>query len=97
MISVDPRPIPTIAIAEGEAGKNKLLHIDIRPGTDIALLDGLFAYAAGGLETLCSPAARARLRAGAAGWRGGGFGMHRTAETRGRRSFWLLRIISIYI
>ena len=44
IIVVDPRRTPTIAIAEQVAGKNNVLHLDIQPGTDIALFNGLFTY-----------------------------------------------------
>ncbi len=43
IIFVDPRRTPTIAIAE-TAGKENVLHLDIEPGTDIALFNGLFTY-----------------------------------------------------
>ena len=41
---VDPRKTPTIAITEKAAGKDKVLHLEIEPGTDIALFNGLFTY-----------------------------------------------------
>jgi len=44
IIFVDPRRTPTIAIAETLAGKENVLHLDIEPGTDIALFNGLFSY-----------------------------------------------------
>lgn len=44
IIFVDPRYTPTIAIAEKVAGKNRVLHLDIQPGTDIALFNALFTY-----------------------------------------------------
>ena len=44
VIFVDPRRTPTIAIAEQVAGKDNVLHLDIEPGTDIALFNGLFTY-----------------------------------------------------
>ena len=44
IIFVDPRRSPTIAIAEQFAGKDNVLHLDIEPGTDIALFNGLFTY-----------------------------------------------------
>jgi len=44
IIFVDPRRTPTIAVAEHAAGKENVLHLDIQPGTDIALFNGLFAY-----------------------------------------------------
>jgi len=44
IIFVDPRRTPTIAVAEQAAGKENVLHLDIQPGTDIALFDGLFTH-----------------------------------------------------
>ena len=44
LIVVDPRRTPTIAIAEQVAGKPNVIHLDIQPGTDIALFNGLFTY-----------------------------------------------------
>jgi arsenite oxidase large subunit len=44
VIFVDPRRTPTIAVAEHAAGKENVLHLDLLPGTDIALFDGLFTY-----------------------------------------------------
>ena len=44
IIFVDPRRTPTIAIAEKVAGKDNVLHLDIEPGTDIALFNGFFTY-----------------------------------------------------
>ncbi len=44
IIFVDPRRTPSIAVAEQAAGKNNVLHLDIEPGTDIALFNGLFTY-----------------------------------------------------
>jgi arsenite oxidase large subunit len=43
MIFVDPRRTTTIAIAE-QVGKDRVLHLDIKPGTDVALFNGLFTY-----------------------------------------------------
>jgi len=43
MIFVDPRRTNTIAVAEGVA-KDRVLHLDIEPGTDIALFNGLFTH-----------------------------------------------------
>lgn len=43
-IFVDPRRTTSIAIAEQVAGKDNILHLDIQPGTDIALFNGLFTY-----------------------------------------------------
>jgi arsenite oxidase large subunit len=42
-IFVDPRRTPTIAICETVA-KDKVLHLDIQPGTDVALFNGLFTH-----------------------------------------------------
>lgn len=44
VIFVDPRRTPTIAVAEQVAGKQNVLHLDILPGTDIALFNGLLTY-----------------------------------------------------
>ena len=44
VIFVDPRRTPTIAVAEQVAGKDNVLHLDILPGTDIALFNGLFTH-----------------------------------------------------
>jgi arsenite oxidase large subunit len=44
IIFVDPRRTPTIAICEHVAGKQNVLHLDILPGTDTALFNGLFTY-----------------------------------------------------
>jgi arsenite oxidase large subunit len=44
VIFVDPRRTPSIAIAEEAAGKDNVLHLDIQPGTDIALFNGLLSY-----------------------------------------------------
>ena len=43
-IFVDPRRTPSIAAAEQAAGRDNVLHLDIAPGTDIALFNGLFTY-----------------------------------------------------
>ncbi len=42
-IFVDPRRTPTISIAE-QIAPGRVLHLDIQPGTDIALFNGLFSY-----------------------------------------------------
>lgn len=44
MIIVDPRRTPTVAICESILGKDRVLHLDIEPGTDIALFNTLFTY-----------------------------------------------------
>ncbi len=44
IILVDPRRSPTVAICEQVAGKDNCLHLDIEPGTDIALFNGLFTH-----------------------------------------------------
>jgi arsenite oxidase large subunit len=43
-IFVDPRRTVSVDIAEQVAGKGNVLHLDIQPGTDIALFNGLFTY-----------------------------------------------------
>jgi arsenite oxidase large subunit len=44
VIFVDPRRTTSIAVAEQAAGKGNVLHLDIQPGTDIALFNGLLTY-----------------------------------------------------
>jgi arsenite oxidase large subunit len=44
IIYVDPRKTPTVTITETAVGKDKVLHLEIEPGTDIALFNGLFTY-----------------------------------------------------
>jgi arsenite oxidase large subunit len=44
IIIIDPRRTPSVAIAEKVAGKENVLHLDIEPGTDIALFNGFFTY-----------------------------------------------------
>lgn len=44
IIFVDPRRTPSIAICETAVGKDSVLHLDIQPGTDVALFNGLFTY-----------------------------------------------------
>src|SRR6202521_1144348 len=44
VIIVDPPRSPTVSICESIAGKDNVLHLDIEPGTDIALFNGLFTY-----------------------------------------------------
>src|SRR5690625_427660 len=44
IIFVDPRETPSIAIARQVAGNDRVLHLDIEPGTDTALFNGLFSY-----------------------------------------------------
>jgi arsenite oxidase large subunit len=43
VIFVDPRRTPSVAIAE-QIAAGRVLHLDILPGTDIALFNGLFTY-----------------------------------------------------
>ncbi len=44
VIFVDPRRTPSIAISEEVAGKENVLHLQINPGTDTALFNGLLTY-----------------------------------------------------
>ncbi len=44
LILVDPRRTVTLSVAEQVAGKDNVLHLDIEPGTDIALFNGLFTH-----------------------------------------------------
>ncbi len=46
VIFVDPRRNPSIAVAEQAAGKENVLHLDLQPGTDTALFNGLLTYVA---------------------------------------------------
>ena len=46
MIIVDPRRTMTVEAAERTAGKDRVLHLDIEPGTDIALMNGLLSLVA---------------------------------------------------
>jgi arsenite oxidase large subunit len=41
IIIVDPRRTSTVAVAEAEAGKDRLLHLGIEPGTDMVLFNAL--------------------------------------------------------
>jgi arsenite oxidase large subunit len=43
IVFVDPRRTPTVSICENVA-KDRVLHLEIEPGTDIALFNGLFTY-----------------------------------------------------
>jgi len=44
VIFVDPRRSLTIAVAEQAAGKDNVLHLQINPGTDTALFNGLLTH-----------------------------------------------------
>ena len=44
VIVVDPRRTATVAVCEHVAGGNHVLHLDINPGTDIALFNGLLTH-----------------------------------------------------
>ncbi|NKC10681.1 MAG: arsenate reductase (azurin) large subunit [Gammaproteobacteria bacterium] len=44
IIFVDPRRSLTVSVAEGAAGKENVLHLQIEPGTDTALYNGLLTY-----------------------------------------------------
>ena len=41
---VDPRFSTTCSIASDVVGSDRFLHLDILPGTDVALFNGLFSY-----------------------------------------------------
>ena len=43
IVFIDPRRTPTISICETVA-KDRVLHLEIEPGTDIALFNGLFTH-----------------------------------------------------
>ena len=42
IIFIDPRRTPTSAACEAEAGKDNVLHLAVKSGTDLALLNALF-------------------------------------------------------
>jgi arsenite oxidase large subunit len=42
IVIVDPRRTPTVAACEAEAGKDNVLHLAVKSGTDLALLNALF-------------------------------------------------------
>ena len=44
IVFVDPRRNPSIAIAEEAAGRENVLHLALKPGTDTALFNGLLTY-----------------------------------------------------
>lgn len=44
IVCIDPRRTATMTIIETAVGKDKLLHLEIEPGTDIALFNGVFSY-----------------------------------------------------
>ncbi|HEX8012808.1 MAG TPA: arsenate reductase (azurin) large subunit [Casimicrobiaceae bacterium] len=44
IVLIDPRRTTTITILETVLGKDQVLHLDLEPGTDIALFDGIFTY-----------------------------------------------------
>jgi arsenite oxidase large subunit len=44
IVCIDPRRTATMTIIETAVGKDKLLHLEIEPGTDIALFNGIFTY-----------------------------------------------------
>lgn len=44
VIFVDPRRSLTVSVAEQVAGKDNVLHLAIKPGTDTALFNGLLSY-----------------------------------------------------
>lgn len=46
IVIVDPRRTPTVSISEYIAGPDNVLHLDIQPGTDNALMNGLLTYVA---------------------------------------------------
>ncbi|MCO6179361.1 arsenate reductase (azurin) large subunit [Ciceribacter sp. RN22] len=46
IIIVDPRRTVTVAACEAEAGKDRVLHLAIEPGTDLVLFNTLFTYIA---------------------------------------------------
>lgn len=46
IIIVDPRRTVTIAACEAEAGKDRVLHLALEPGTDLVLFNALLSYVA---------------------------------------------------
>lgn len=44
IIFIDPRRTVSLSVAESVAGKSNVLHLDLQPGTDIALFNGLLTY-----------------------------------------------------
>jgi arsenite oxidase large subunit len=46
IVIVDPRRTVTVNACEVEAGKNKVMHLAINPGTDLALFNAWFTYVA---------------------------------------------------
>jgi arsenite oxidase large subunit len=46
VVIVDPRRTSTVAACETEAGKDRVLHLAIEPGTDMVLLNALLTYIA---------------------------------------------------
>jgi arsenite oxidase large subunit len=46
VVIVDPRRTSTVAACEVEAGKNRVLHLAIEPGTDMVLFNALLTYIA---------------------------------------------------
>jgi arsenite oxidase large subunit len=42
IIIIDPRRTPTLAACEAEAGRDNVLHLAVKSGTDLALLNALF-------------------------------------------------------
>ena len=46
VVIVDPRRTSTVAACEAEAGKDKVLHLAIEPGTDMVLFNALLTYIA---------------------------------------------------
>ena len=46
IIIIDPRRTVTVAACEAEAGKEKVLHLALEPGTDLVLFNALLTYIA---------------------------------------------------
>lgn len=46
IIIIDPRRTVTVAACEAEAGKDKVLHLALEPGTDLVLFNALLTYIA---------------------------------------------------
>ena len=44
IVIVDPRRTVTVGACEAEAGKDRVLHLAIEPGTDMVLFNGLLTY-----------------------------------------------------
>ena len=44
IVCIDPRRTATMTIIETAIGKDRILHLEMEPGTDVALFNGVFTY-----------------------------------------------------